>query len=240
MSTRLLQCTHSPVRQHGKRIAAVARPSLYFDTPHGHLRRHAPAVAYDFTDTTEDGVLSATGNVLANDHDVDAGTVLRVGAPGAFQGTYGSLSLAADGGYVYAMNNDSAAVQSLGRNQHGTDLFNYTATDGITGVTSTLVVDIYGENDAPIVAVPLPDQSISANTAYQWQIPDGSFTDIDQGDTLSYSAALSDGSALPSWLMFDASTGAFSGRVPRDAAGYIDIQVTVTDGTGVILPAFSE
>ncbi|WP_418903715.1 putative Ig domain-containing protein, partial [Pokkaliibacter plantistimulans] len=34
---------------------------------------------------------------------------------------------------------------------------------------------------------------------------------MDAGDSLTLSATLADGSALPSWLSFDASTGTFSG-----------------------------
>lgn len=55
---------------------------------------------------------------------------------------------------------------------------------------------------------------------------------MDQGDTLSYSAQLVDGSALPSWLKFDAAAQAFSGHVPNDAKGSMDIQVVASDGHG--------
>ena len=189
----------------------------------------APMVALDVNHTTEDGEVAATGNVLANDHDLDAGTVLQVNDPGAYRGSYGELAITADGSYVYTLNNNLASVQSLGRHQALSEQFEYTITDGITHVTSSLTIDVGGKNDAPVVAAPLADQSASVNAAYQWQLPAGSFTDIDNGDTLSYSASLADGSALPAWLEFDVLSGIFSGRVPRDAAGYLDIQVTATD-----------
>ncbi len=38
------------------------------------------------------------------------------------------------------------------------------------------------------------------------------FSDVDVGDTLTYSATLADGTPLPSWLSFDAATQTFSGR----------------------------
>jgi VCBS repeat-containing protein len=205
-----------------------------------HGTNDAPIVSFDFNGTSEDGIAIASGNLLANDQDVDAGAVLQVRQPGTFQGTYGSLAISSDGEYSYMLDNDSAAVQSLGRYQVGNESFAYTATDGFTDVSATLEVEVYGENDAPEVAIPLVDQSVSANASYEWQIPDGSFTDIDQGDTLAYSATLADGSDLPSWLTFDANTGTFSGRVPRDAIGFLDIQVTVNDGNGEIMPTFSE
>jgi hypothetical protein len=111
------------------------------------------------------------------------------------------------------------------------DEFQYTVTDGIASVASTLTIGVYGSNDAPVLAVPLADQTVAPNTAYQWKIPAGSFTDVDAGDVLSVGARLADGSDLPSWLTFDGATGTFSGRVPSGATGYLDIEVEVTDGT---------
>ncbi|HYE36876.1 VCBS domain-containing protein [Methylocaldum sp.] len=189
----------------------------------------APTAEPDTLHMIEDGGLTATGNLLANDRDIDAGTALRVTAPGIYAGAYGTLSLGADGGYTYVLDNTSAAVQSLGRYQQVVDRFEYDVTDGIVAVSSGLDVTVSGSNDAPAIVSPLPDQTISTNTAYSWQVPDGTFADVDQGDVLVYSASLADGSALPSWLSFDASTRTFSGRVPRDASSYLDIGVTATD-----------
>src|SRR3569832_2499350 len=81
------------------------------------------------------------------------------------------------------------------------------------------------------VTIPLPDQTVSTNAAYTWQITEKSITDIDQTDVLTYWSTLADGSDLPAWLTFDASTRTFSGRVPMDATGYLDIEVQVNDGS---------
>ena len=89
----------------------------------------APVVVADVAAVTEDSVVTKTGNVLTNDSDLDAGTVLAVAAPGTFVGTYGSLVLAADGSYTYTLNNSSAQVQSLQQGQTVQDLFTYGATD---------------------------------------------------------------------------------------------------------------
>ncbi|HEY0488661.1 MAG TPA: VCBS domain-containing protein [Telluria sp.] len=190
----------------------------------------SPTVSTDWNSTYEDGLETLTGNVLENDADVDAATVLKVRDPGVYQGTYGSLTIAADGSYEYHMNNASSVVQALGGSQHAVERFNHTVTDGVVSVASVLEIGIYGQNDDPLIAIPLPDQSLTANTAYQWQIPAGSFTDVDQGDTLSIGVRLADGMDLPSWLSFDPATRTFSGRVPSDATGYIDVEVEVTDG----------
>jgi VCBS repeat-containing protein len=166
--------------------------------------------------------------VLANDHDVDAGTVLQVAAPGAIPGSHGELALAQDGSYVYRLDAGTAAVQSMGREATLVEHFDYVATDGIAGVASTLDITIGGSNDAPIVVKPLADQDVTFNKAFSFVLPVGSFTDVDQGDALTYSAKLADGSDLPSWLKFDARTGSFSGTSPKQV-GAIDIRVTATD-----------
>jgi Ca2+-binding RTX toxin-like protein len=63
-------------------------------------------------------------------------------------------------------------------------------------------------------------------------LPAGSFVDTDVGDALSYSAALSSGAALPSWLVFDGATQTFGGTPPSNAAGLLDVRVTATDSAG--------
>jgi VCBS repeat-containing protein len=110
----------------------------------------APVAVGDAAQVAEDGQLAASGNVLANDRDVDTGTVLKVGAPGTYAGTYGTLVLAQDGGYTYSLNNAAAAVQSLAQGQVMVDHFSYAATDGIANIASSLDISIAGTNDAPV------------------------------------------------------------------------------------------
>lgn len=189
-----------------------------------------PVTVADSAGVSEDGVLQATGNVLANDRDIDAGTTLTVFDAGVRQGVYGTLTLGADGAYRYALNNDSAAVQSLGRNQVVSETFAYRASDGLASTPSQLVIGVSGRNDAPILVAPLADQSATTNKDWLWQVPADSFRDPDANDTLTWQATLADGSALPDWLSFDAATRTFSGRVPRTASGLLDIAVRVSDG----------
>ncbi len=108
-----------------------------------------------------------TGNVLTNDTDPDsvgngetktvtgvlAGT--QASATGnvasSVTGTYGSISIAADGSYTYTVDNSNATVQALRTSgQTITDIFTYTMTD-TAGSTSTtqITVTIQGANDAP-------------------------------------------------------------------------------------------
>jgi len=59
------------------------------------------------------------------------------------------------------------------------------------------------------------------------------FTDVDIGDALSYAATRADGSALPAWLTFNASTRTFSGTPLNGDVGTLSTRVTVTDTGGL-------
>lgn len=85
-------------------------------------------------------------------------------------------------------------------------------------------------NQAPVVANPLLDQNATENTPFSYVVPGTSFTDPDN-DTLSYTALLADGSALPDWLKFDAVTRTFSGTPNDSASGTYAITITATDAS---------
>ena len=184
----------------------------------------------DTGDATEKGGVAngtggspATGNVLTNDTDPDAGDTKTVTAVsfGAIAGTlgtaltgaHGSLVLNASGAYTYTVNETDAAVQALRLSTNTmTDVFNYTMRD-TAGATSstTLTVTIHGANDAPVLAAQTGDQNATVGSAFSLALPAGTFTDVDSGDTLTYAATAADGTALPAWLTFNASTRTFSG-----------------------------
>ena len=84
-------------------------------------------------------------------------------------------------------------------------------------------------NDAPVLATSLADQSFAEDTAVSFTLPANSFTDVDS--SLTYSATLATGDALPSWLTFNPTTRDFSGTPPNDYNGTITINITATDGT---------
>src|SRR5204862_7343679 len=99
---------------------------------------------------SEDGTLTTSGNLLANDSDIDNGTALAVANAGTYVGTYGTLTLNADGSYSYSLNNGSSAVQSLRQGQSVSDVFAYLATDGLAQTSGSLSVGVAGVNDAPV------------------------------------------------------------------------------------------
>ncbi|RRO13556.1 putative Ig domain-containing protein, partial [Pectobacterium aquaticum] len=63
--------------------------------------------------------------------------------------------------------------------------------------------------------------------------------DSDVGDTLTLSATLADGSALPNWLSFNPATGTFSGTPGNSDVGSLSIRVTASDGDAAVSTTFS-
>ncbi len=88
-------------------------------------------------------------------------------------------------------------------------------------------------NNAPTVATEIPDQTASEGTDFTFTFDEAAFADAD-GDTLTYTAALADGSDLPDWLTFDADTRTFSSTrtLTQSDAGTLSITVTATDPDG--------
>ncbi|MEQ9908361.1 putative Ig domain-containing protein, partial [Pectobacterium odoriferum] len=106
-----------------------------------------------------------------------------------------------------------------------------TATDGSNAsVSTTFGLTVTNVNDAPVVATPIPAQSVAQDGSLSFTVPAGTFTDPD-GDTLTLSATLADGTALPAWLSFNPATGTFSGTPANGDVGSLTIKVTATDGS---------
>jgi Ca2+-binding RTX toxin-like protein len=111
-----------------------------------------------------------------------------------------------------------------------------TATDsGGSCASSSFTLLIANANNAPILASAVAGQVTNDGIAFSFTVPSGTFTDIDAiyGDTLSYSATLSDGSALPSWLSFDAVTQVFSGIAGQGDLGSLQVTVIAVDQGGL-------
>ena len=90
-----------------------------------------------------------------------------------------------------------------------------------------------GSNSAPLLESPLADATASEDSAFAYQVPSDAFSDPDEGDVLSYSAALAGGSGFPAWLSFDAETGTFTGTPLQADVGAAEITVTVSDSGGL-------
>ena len=156
-----------------------------------------------------------TGNVLANDTDVDHGDSLSVigvaaGTPAgdvsgdvgsAVAGTYGALTLGADGTWTYTRDDSDPDTQQLGQGQAATDVFTYTMADaqGATS-TTTLTITIHGSNDTTAPAAGtlsftgLADTGISASDGItQDNTFDLSLAGNEPGSTVAYEVSLNGG-----------------------------------------------
>ena len=98
--------------------------------------------------------------------------------------------------------------------------------------TATQQVSITATNDTPTVANAIPNQNATEDTLFSYQFAANTFSDVDVGDTLTYSAQLNGGGSLPNWLSFDPTTRTFSGTPSNSDVGTISITVTANDGNG--------
>jgi len=120
-------------------------------------------------------------------------------------------------------------------NFNGSYTIRLRADDGQAFATSDFVFSVTPVNDAPELAQGLSDATATVGVPISIAIPAGAFTDVD-GDTLSLSASLSDGSALPSWISF--ANGVLGGTAQAGSAGNYAIRITASDGQGSISDTF--
>ncbi|SFO57975.1 VCBS repeat-containing protein [Bradyrhizobium sp. Ghvi] len=211
-----------------------------------------PTAVADTADATEKGGVNnstggspATGNVLTNDTDPDAGDTKTVTAVSfgstsgtlgqALNGAHGSLVLSATGAFTYTVNETDPAVQALRLATNTlTDVFNYTMRDSAGATSSTtLTITIHGANDAPVLAIQTGNQTATVGSTFTLTLPVGTFTDVDSGDSLTYTATSADGSPLPSWLTFNGSTRTFSGTPTSANVGTLSVKTSATDLGGL-------
>lgn len=114
-----------------------------------------------------------------------------------------------------------------------------------TGNASTAAaqsVQTVDGNEAPTVANAIADQTfVVGGAANTYTFDSNVFGDPDTttpNNTLTYTATLGDGSALPAWLSFDALTRTFSGNPTADGA--VTVRVTATDGGTGALSTFDD
>ena len=132
----------------------------------------APTAVDDTDSVDEDGTVTKTGSqddALNDDSDSDTSDTLVVThiQPGSgststvsssstydsngtsVTGTYGTLTIGADGSYTYTADQDAADALDAG--DEVTDVFTYTISDGNGGTdTATITITVTGINDAPV------------------------------------------------------------------------------------------
>ena len=182
---------------------------------------------------TEDAATQLTTSGQLDITDTDSGE--DVFTAESQSGVYGDINIDADGNWTYSADNNQAAIQELDDGETLTDSFTVTSADG---TNETIDITLHGENDAPVINNTITDQTVAEEHFFNFQVPDSTFSDID-GDNLTYSAMLSDGSPLPGWLSFDPATRTFSGTPDDPDSGILNVRVMVNDGTTATAAEFS-
>jgi Ca2+-binding RTX toxin-like protein len=170
-----------------------------------------------------------SGQDIVNSYDMTVGKIDTVLFGAGVASTEVSVSLLGND-LVLAINGttDTLTIQQYmdndGASAYTVELIKF-QDDGITwnvaGIKAILA------NLSPVLSTALPDQTAPQGGAFSYTFASNAFTDPDAGDTLTYSATLADGSALPSWLSFNAATRTFSGT--PSTLGAISVRVTAKD-----------
>ncbi|MEW6429251.1 MAG: Ig-like domain-containing protein [Thermodesulfobacteriota bacterium] len=176
----------------------------------------APVAVNDAAVTAEDSPVT-TGNVLANDTDID-GDTLSVSAADAVSANGGTVVNNLNGTFTY----------TPAANYNGGDSFTYTVSDGNGGsATGTVTVTVTPVNDAPVAVAD------TATTAEDTPVTTGNVlandTDVD-GDTLSVSAA--DAVSANGGTVVNNLDGTFTYTPALNYDGGDSFSYTVADGNG--------
>ncbi|OSQ40874.1 DUF4347 domain-containing protein [Thalassospira mesophila] len=107
-------------------------------------------------------------------------------------------------------------------------------------VASTKIV-VSNVNDAPTGPGGLPGVTVENGGPLNYSLSVAGFADVD-GDNLTFTATLADGSALPQWLSYsvNGTNVTFSGTVPGDFIGNIALRITATEDASAHLTATSD
>jgi hypothetical protein len=109
-----------------------------------------------------------------------------------------------------------------------TDTLEVRAFNGLYwGDWQPLTVNLTTATAAPVLSLQTPNQTWTGGKALSLTLPAATFTDP-QHQSLKYTATLSNGQALPSWLSFNATTETFSGTAPLTAQS-LSIKIAASD-----------
>ena len=179
----------------------------------------------------EDAAGPITGTLTITDAEGDAVPTVAL-TDGA--GQYGTLTFvaSADGGvWTYTLDNTNAAVQAL-KGDTLEDNFTFTA-EGAAPITVTITIS--GVNDAPVVATAIESQS---GVDGQEKVIDLStlFTDVDEGDELTFAVTLDDDRPLSTiGLTYNSDDDEITGTLT--GTGTYVIKIVATDQSGATVEA---
>ncbi|MEG3756266.1 VCBS domain-containing protein, partial [Psychromonas arctica] len=217
-------------------------------------------VAGDATgEVTEDdaSTLSTTGTLSLSDIDSSDTTTFTAET---VSGTYGAITIDADGNWTYAADNTQAAIQSLDEGESITDTITVMTSDG---VEQEIVITINGVDDLSIVAgdatgavtedeaatlsttgtLSLSDVDSSDNTTFTAETINGTYGDItiDADGNWTYAAdntqaaiqSLDDGESITDTITVMTSDGVEQ-EIVITINGMDDLSIVAGDTTGAV------
>ncbi len=164
-------------------------------------------------DSSDTLVITNISHTNGNSSNVTSSTTYSNGT--SIVGTYGTLTIGADGTYTYTPNG------SLDTGESGNDVFTYTVSDGSATDTATITISVTGANDDPVASNDSNTIDISTNSTLT--VTDGSIKDVLTNDT--------DADTNDTISVTEIRTGALEGA---GTSGVVGSSLTGTYGTLVI------
>ena len=156
---------------------------------------HSGDVINTSSSTHQDSDADASASLSVSQIKKDGGSNSAVSSGSSYNssgtsvtGTYGTLTIGADGSYTYVA--DQAAADALDLNDSVTDTFVYTLSDGTATTTANIVITVLGVNDTPVAVddtdVVTENQTVTKTGAQDDVLNDD--TDADESATLTVTA----------------------------------------------------
>ena len=178
---------------------------------------------------------TAVATIDDTDPDTDGNQSAITFRPGDFRAELDTETLPGTEFYAVPVNSPGPGVVSVTAVGAGDANITITAVGGDTNFSTTKgaasqAVKVGATKPvvtAPEFSTPPEDQTATVGAAFSYAAP--AATDA-QNDTITYAAALTDGSPLPGWLTFTASTRTFAGTPEVcDGPSSLTVAITATD-----------
>jgi len=191
---------------------------------------HAPTGSVTLSGTATQGQVLTAANTLA---DTDGIGIITYTWEQSLDNTTWSTVTGSGNSSTYTLLNAQVANYIRVVANYTDALANAESVTSSSLSSSGSAVTVSNVNDAPTVANAITDQNAYTGGVYSFTFASDTFNDVDpvsSGGRLTYTSTQEDGSPLPSWLAFNASTHTFSSISDLPIAGTtLNVKVTATD-----------